>query len=242
MVRSGGSGQADGMSLPSYARPAPAVRAAADWLPRGEALPDADWAWRHRMVCWVLAVHVPVLVLIAALGSRPVEVVHVVLPLGALLGLACLPRLSRRLRGLSASLGLLTGSALVVHLFDGSSEAHFHYFVTVAIIALYQDWTVYVLAVGFVLLQHGVMASQPDGVAVPARHLGLGAGARRRDPGRVGRAGALLARERDQPPPVRGDAGRAARRPQHRRRRGWPRPTASGPTSSAPCRTSSARR
>jgi signal transduction histidine kinase len=143
------------------------VRAAAGWLPRGDALPELDWTWRHRMVCWVLAAHVPVLALMALLSARPAEVLHVVLPLGALLGLACLHRLSRRLRGLAASLGLLTGSALLVHLLDGASEAHFHYFVTVAIIALYQDWTVYVLAVAFVLLQHGVMATQPAGVEYP---------------------------------------------------------------------------
>jgi signal transduction histidine kinase len=155
------------MSLPSYARPAPAVRAAAAWLPRSDTLPAADWAWRHRVVCWLLALHVPALALLAGLVGEPVEVLHVVVPLGALLGLACLPRLSRRLRSLGASLGLLTGSALLVHLLDGASEAHFHYFVTVAVIALYQDWTVYALAIGFVLLQHGVMATQPDGVDYP---------------------------------------------------------------------------
>lgn len=155
------------MSLPSRARQASAARATAGWLPRGDALPEADWTWRHRMVCCVLALHLPVLAVLALLGDRPVEVLHVVLPLGTLLGLACLHRLPRRARALAAGLGLLTGSALLVHLLDGASEAHFHYFVTVAIIALYQDWTVYVLAVGFVLLQHGVMASQPAGVDYP---------------------------------------------------------------------------
>ena len=70
-------------------------------------------------------------------------------------------RLGRRARTLSASLGLLTASALVVHLTDGATEAHFHYFVTVAVIAVYQDWAVYALAIGFVLVQHGVMVSFP---------------------------------------------------------------------------------
>ncbi len=75
-------------------------------------------------------------------------------------------------RSLAAALGLLTASALLVHLFDGASEAHFHYFVAVAVIALYQDWTVYALAIGFVLVQHGVMAVRPDGLV---RRLGHGA-------------------------------------------------------------------
>jgi signal transduction histidine kinase len=72
--------------------------------------------------------------------------------------LALLPlRLHRRARALSASLGLLTCSAIVVHLFGGATEAHFHYFVVVAVVALYQDWTVYALAIAFVGLQHTVM-------------------------------------------------------------------------------------
>jgi signal transduction histidine kinase len=162
------------MSFPPHARPRPAVRAAAAWLPHGDALPAADWDWRHKVVCWLLAAHVPVLAALALASDRPSEVLHVLLPLGTLLGLACLPRLSRRLRGLAASLGLLTGSALLVHLFDGASEAHFHYFVTVAVIALYQDWAVYALAIGFVLLQHGVMAG-PDSAEYPLGHWGWAA-------------------------------------------------------------------
>jgi signal transduction histidine kinase len=160
------------MSLPSYARPAPAARAAAAWLPRGDALPAADWSWRHRIVCWLIGLHLPVLAVLALLSDEPSEVLHVVLPLGTLLGVACITRLSRRVRGLAASLGLLTGSALLVHLLGGHSEAHFHYFVTVAVIALYQDWAVYALAIGFVLVQHGVMATYPAGVDYPLGNWG----------------------------------------------------------------------
>jgi len=151
------------MSSPSLAQPARAVAAAATWLPRGGTLPAADWAWRHRVVCLLLALHVPVLALVALLGDEPGEVLQVLLPLGALLAVAARAS-SRRLRSLAAALGLLTASALTVHLFEGVGEAHFHYFVTVAVIALYQDWTVYLLAIGFVLVQHGVMAVRPDGL------------------------------------------------------------------------------
>ena len=154
------------MSLPPHARPAPAPRAAVGWLPRGEGLPVQEWAWRHRVVSWVLAAHIPALMTLALLVSGPLEMLHVLLPMGALLALASAP-LPRRLRALAGSLGLLTGSALLVHLVDGASEAHFHYFVTVAVIALYQDWAVYVLAIAFVLLQHGVMVTRPQGEAFP---------------------------------------------------------------------------
>ncbi len=152
------------MSSPSLAQPARAVAAAATWLPRGGTLPAADWAWRHRVVCLLLALHLPVLGLVALLGDGPGQVLQVLLPLGALLAVAAVAS-SRRVRSLAAALGLLTASALTVQLFDGVSEAHFHYFVTVAVIALYQDWSVYLLAVGFVLVEHGVMEVRPDGLA-----------------------------------------------------------------------------
>lgn len=168
MVPGPTTGHSGRMPQPPHARPAPAPRPRPSWLPRGGSLPDEDWAGRHRIVIWLLAAHVPVLAALAVLVGRPAEVLSVVLPLGVLLGLALCGRLSRRLRALSASLGLLTGSALLVHLLDGASEAHFHYFVTVAVIALYQDWAVYALAIGFVLLQHGVMAVRPDNAETAA--------------------------------------------------------------------------
>ncbi|CAN5337964.1 hypothetical protein BH24ACT10_BH24ACT10_09080 [soil metagenome] len=144
-------------------QPARAVEAAASWLPRSGTLPAGDWAWRHRVVCLVLAVHLPVLGLVALLGDPWTDVLRVLVPLAALLAVAVLAA-SRRVRSLAGSLGLLTASALTVHLFDGVSEAHFHYFVVVAVIALYQDWTAYLLAVGFVLVQHGIVAVRTDGL------------------------------------------------------------------------------
>lgn len=158
-------------SVPSL-RPAPVVSGApvpargerpAGWLPRGPELAGPDWWWRHRVVCAVLGAHLPVILVLAALrsGGTAHGLVEVALP-AALLALALLP-MRRRLRGLAASLGLLTCSALLVHLFPGVTEAHFHYFVVVALVALYQDWAVYALAIGFVALQHtavGVLAPE----------------------------------------------------------------------------------
>ena len=165
MVEGAPSGHAQGMSLASNAQRGTAARAAVAWLPRGEGLPAADWASRHRIVCLLLAAHVPVLAVLALVTKGWVEaLLHVLLPLAGLLAVACAD-LPRRARALAASLGLLTGSALVVHLLDGLPESHFHYFVTVAVIALYQDWSVYALAIGFVALQHGFMAVHPEGRA-----------------------------------------------------------------------------
>ena len=135
----------------------------AEWLPHGATLSEEDWHWRHTAVCALLAAHLPVLVLWALLAGPPREVWHVLLPVGLLLVAGAARRLSRLGRSLAASLGLLTCSALVVHLAGGQTEAHFHFFVAVAVIALYQDWTVYVLAIAFVLLHHGFLVlGRPD--------------------------------------------------------------------------------
>ncbi len=131
------------------------------WLPRGAWLREADWQWRHNAVCLVLAAHLPILAAAALVQGQGRMALQVCLPLVVLLGAGRLPALPRAMRSLSASLGLLTASAVVVHLADAAPESHFHYFVTVAVIALYQDWTVFALAIGFVLLQHGLMAAVP---------------------------------------------------------------------------------
>ena len=129
------------------------------WLPQGRALSPADFAWRHRAVCALLALHIPALfVLTLTEGDGPARALLEVLPVVALV-LAALAPLGRRQRALAASLGLIVCSALVVQLFDGATASHFHYFVAVAVIALYQDWPVYALAIGFVALEHGIVGA-----------------------------------------------------------------------------------
>ena len=132
------------------------------WLPHGAQLPDEDWRWRHTAACLVLAGHLPVLLLWAVLDD-PGEVWHVLPPLAALLVAACVPGASRAVRSLAGTLGLLTCSAAVVHLAAGAVEAHFHFFVTVAVIALYQDWALYALALVFVLLHHAFVVGPEAG-------------------------------------------------------------------------------
>ena len=135
---------------------------AASWLPHGALLREQDWHWRHAAVCLLLGAHLPVLAVWSVVAGPPGELWHVLLPLTLLLVGSVVRRLSRLVRSLSASLGLLTCSALVVHLGSAAPEAHFHFFVTVAVIALYQDWTVYVLAIAFVLLHHGWLVLGPE--------------------------------------------------------------------------------
>jgi diguanylate cyclase (GGDEF)-like protein/PAS domain S-box-containing protein len=61
----------------------------------------------------------------------------------------------RRLSTVTTALGLLSCSAVLVHLSHGLIEMHFHFFVMVGVIVLYQDWWPFLIAIGYVVLQHG---------------------------------------------------------------------------------------
>lgn len=126
-------------------------------LPRGNSLADDVWRRRHRGVLILLFAHVPV---IFAVGLwRGVGPRHAALEAGviALFGIGSIAlRHARRETTIFAALGLLTCSAVLVHLMGGLIEMHFHFFVMVAVITLYQDWWSYLTAIAYVVLQHGV--------------------------------------------------------------------------------------
>jgi len=50
-------------------------------------------------------------------------------------------------------------SSLLVHATGGLIEAHFHFFVMVPVMALYEDWLPFGLGVGYVLVEHGVVGT-----------------------------------------------------------------------------------
>ncbi|EFC83722.1 sensor histidine kinase KdpD [Parafrankia sp. EUN1f] len=127
-------------------------RGPVSWFPRGRGLPTEDWAARHSLMCWVLALHLPAIVVYGLWRDHSLP--HGVLaasPPALLFGAALVPGM-RRVRALAASLGLLCCSVVFVHLSDGQTAMYFHFFVVVALIALYEDWTVYLLAIAFVFL------------------------------------------------------------------------------------------
>jgi diguanylate cyclase (GGDEF)-like protein len=68
-------------------------------------------------------------------------------------------RFSKRTRAVAVCIGLLTSSAVVVHLMNGAIEGHFHFFVMVSVLALYEEWFPYLLAFAFVLGHHGLMGA-----------------------------------------------------------------------------------
>ncbi|HWC28016.1 MAG TPA: PAS domain S-box protein, partial [Solirubrobacteraceae bacterium] len=95
--------------------------------------------------------------------------------LAALAALAYAARRRSRLAAVAVSLGLITASALVVHVSGGVIEAHFHFFVMIVVLALYEDWVPYLLAAAYVIVHHGVTGAldphavynHPDAIAHP---------------------------------------------------------------------------
>src|SRR6266536_900228 len=109
-----------------------------EYLPRGNMLSEQEWQKRHSFLQWVLFVHLPGLFLFGlALHHRPQTTV---LTLGSLFITA----------------GLVYCSAALVALSRGSIEAHFHFFIVIGFIALYQDWLPFLWNIVFTVMSHGL--------------------------------------------------------------------------------------
>jgi PAS domain S-box-containing protein len=144
------------MSLESLVHPwARAIVAA---LPQGHRLPTDDWERRHRGMLFILCAHAAGIFLYVLL--RDGDLLHAVVEGGVVAAAALLaswPRGGRRFRAVSASVGLLTSSGILVHLSGGYIEMHFHFFVMVPLMALYQDWVPFLAAIMYVVLHHGTV-------------------------------------------------------------------------------------
>ena len=141
----------------AVARAALAARGA---LPHGQLLTLEVWARRHRGIVVLLWLHVAGL---AAFGvARGKGLAHSVSEAAVVAVLALLagwPEFGRRARSAAAVLGLITSSAILVHLSGGVIEMHFHFFVMIGVITLYQDWLPFGLALAYVVVHHGVLGA-----------------------------------------------------------------------------------
>jgi diguanylate cyclase (GGDEF)-like protein len=156
--------------MDAWGRRLRATRVAA-WLPRGGELPADEWERRHgalTRLTWLLALGIG---LFSLLERYPLW--HVA---GHLAGVgfagyvAGSRQLPMRLRSVACSLGLLTAAALGVHLAGGSTEAHFGFFVVVVLLTVYEDWRVFLLAILYVLLHHGILGMIDPSMVFPADH------------------------------------------------------------------------
>jgi PAS domain S-box-containing protein len=128
-------------------------------LPKGGSLPTQSWRARHHAVLILLWAHA---VLLPALGiAWGFGVLHSVAE-GSIVGILAAAATvvgSRRAQTSLATIGLLSASAILVHLSGGVIEMHFHFFVMMAVITMYHDWVPFLLAIGYVVLHHGVVGA-----------------------------------------------------------------------------------
>jgi len=144
------------------------------WLPHGHALSEADWRRRHRWVCVVLLAHVVLLPGYALLWDVPgLQALGFGAVLAVFLAAAAFDDLRRYLgddpdlpawspnwlRSCAAALGLVVASGEIVQISQGWTEAHFHFFAMVPVVALYEAWAPFTVAVGYVLFQHGIVGT-----------------------------------------------------------------------------------
>jgi diguanylate cyclase (GGDEF)-like protein len=130
-------------------------------LPHGGSLPDEDWRSRHRVIGVLLALNIAVVAVyaITAHGSAAVRYLPEAVAMLSFAWLAAWSAASRKWRSVSASMGLLTGSAALVDISGGLTEMHFSFFVVIVVLTLYEDWVPFLVAVAFVLIHHGVMGT-----------------------------------------------------------------------------------
>jgi diguanylate cyclase (GGDEF)-like protein len=129
-------------------------------LPRGGMLPQADWDRRHAVLVAATWACVPLLAVYSLAEGYPAwhTSAHLIsiVPLTVMAGMT---RFDRKLRMTAVSLALLTVCALLIHMSGGLIEMHFSFFVVIVVLTIYEDWTVFLLAIGYVLLHHGVMGT-----------------------------------------------------------------------------------
>ena len=136
------------------------VRAARGVLPEGGKLPDKAWRTRHVLIVGLLWLHVPgVIVFGLAVGVRASHVMVEALPIIAAAATATYGRRGRTFSTVVTALGLMTCSGVIVHLSGGVIEAHFHFFVMVGVVVLYQAWWPFLVAFAYVVLHHGVLGT-----------------------------------------------------------------------------------
>ena len=132
-------------------------------LPHGRTLPEGEWRARHRVLLWLLWAHVAAMPVISLLFDQgPGQAALDCATVGFWAVLAQLKLGGRRTQSVIVTLGLLTSSALIVHVSDGLPESYFHFFVMVAALSLYEDWVPFGAAVAFVLIQQGITAAIVD--------------------------------------------------------------------------------
>ncbi len=129
-------------------------------LPEGRMLPEEIWHNRHVLLLRVSAAQAAGIGVLALCLDRPfLAAVLMTAATACPLAFTLIPGAGRALRTAGTTISLLTASMLLVHLFEGLTEAHFHFFFVVGLVSLYQSWAPFGLALGVVVLHHGLLGT-----------------------------------------------------------------------------------
>ncbi len=127
-------------------------------VPRGVRLDERAFLTRHRIISAVLALHPPALAAIGLVRGvsgfllwGQLAVIVVLLVAGQVLR-------SQVTRASAVSLGLMVGADVLVHVGGGLTDLHIWFYAILALVALYQAWTPFLLAVVFVAVHHAAMS------------------------------------------------------------------------------------
>lgn len=163
-------------------------------IPRGGTLPEDVWRRRHHFLLGLAWFHAIVIALIGPILGYPLRLEwsaffqdgttnHTIAEASvvAFFALLALASPGRTFKATVVGLALMTASGILVHLSGGYIELHFHFFVMVVFLALYQDWAPYLIAIAYVALHHGLVGAiapsevynHPDAIAEPWKWAGI---------------------------------------------------------------------
>jgi signal transduction histidine kinase len=141
------------------------------FIPTGGALPKEVWLQRHRFLVGLTWFHAIVIALLGPVLGYSWEfsfdaifkdgtISHALLEssiIGLFAAVANWRRIGPTLQAVCVALGLVSSSAIFVHLSGGYIELHFHFFVMIVFLAFYQEWIPFGVAIAYVTLHHGLV-------------------------------------------------------------------------------------
>ena len=135
-------------------------------LPLGNQLSCESWSRRHSAILILLWAHVAILPWVGIINGHGAAHSLLEMAIVAVFALgASTKNLNNTTKSVLATIGLISSSAILTHFSHGLIEMHFHFFVMVAVISLYQAWIPFASAIGYVLLHHGIAgALAPESV------------------------------------------------------------------------------
>lgn len=139
-------------------------------LPAGGTLPLESWRARHKFLLGLTWLHAALVVALGPLLGyrwesglealfRDNTLLHALIKALSVVLFAMIATWGthRRLVEAATVTGLMTAAAALVHSSGGYIELHFHFFVILAFLALYQDWFPYFVAILYVVFHHAVI-------------------------------------------------------------------------------------